>query len=122
VLEEGPQGGQPLIARRDVIASRRLQMLQESEHPLEGQISDPQLADGSPRLRRDEGQEDPQCIAVTPNGSGSKPLLSGQILHEKAVDKCAERDGRHGRTSAIVGANASNRRFASANNSLVIVR
>ena len=46
ILEEGPQARQPLIPRRHLIVPRRLQMLQEAEHPLERQILDLQLTDG----------------------------------------------------------------------------
>jgi hypothetical protein len=42
-------------------------MLQEAEHPLEGQILDLQLTDGPPAGRRHERQEQAHRIAVAAN-------------------------------------------------------
>lgn len=40
ILEEGPQARQALIPCCHLVVPRRLQMLQEAEHPLEGQMLD----------------------------------------------------------------------------------
>ena len=93
-----------------MIVARAFEVLQKPQHPLEGEVLDPQLADRPPRLSRHEQEEEPQCVAVAADGRRSQPLLIGEILGEERVHDGPQRWRGHGRTSCVIGAaNASKR-------------
>jgi hypothetical protein len=90
VLEERSKRRQPLVAG--------LHVPQEREHPVEAEILELQAADGSMRVGRDKGQEQPQGVAVTANRALAQALLLDQMIKKKVVHERAERGGTHGCT------------------------
>src|SRR5262245_38090923 len=98
-------------------------MLEKPEHPLEREILDRQLRDQATRIRRNEGEKQPQHVTVAPNRRRPPALLLGQVIDEEGVHQCADCGAHYGCFSVTAGvASASKRRFASAKRSLGMVK
>jgi hypothetical protein len=121
--KKGVEGSPALIARARMIAAVLLQVLEERQHPIEGQILNRQPSDRSPRLLRDKAQEQPHGIAVAADGAQAQTLLYRQVVGKKRLYQLTE-GGCHGRSPSVsVGAaKASKRRLASFRSVAVIVK
>src|SRR5262249_61138933 len=90
-------------------------MLEKPEHPLEREILDRQLRDKATRIRRNEGENQPQNVTLAPNRRRPRALLCGQVIDEEGVHQRAECGAHYGCFSVTTGeGSAWKRRLTSA--------
>jgi hypothetical protein len=65
VGEEGVQSGEALVARANVIATLSLEMAEELSYALRREILDRKPRDGPVALAGDEGEEQPERVAIS---------------------------------------------------------
>jgi hypothetical protein len=118
------QGSQPLVAGAGLVAPVLLEVADESEDPLEGQVSEREAGDLAALVGRGEHQEQPHGVAVAAHRGRAEPLDRDQVVGEERVQDRAEELGLGHRAASVHAgaAKASNRRPASASRGGVIVR
>jgi hypothetical protein len=124
VVEQAVQGGQPLVAGAGVVAPVLLEVAEEPDDAVEGEVGEGEAGDLAPLVGRDEHQEEPHGVAVAAHGGGAEAFDRDQVAGEERVQDRAERLGLGHRATWVQAgaAKASNRRLASASRGGVIVR
>jgi hypothetical protein len=75
VSKEGVQRCPALVARPDGVAPRLLQVLQEREHLLEGEVLQRQARDRTAMLLGHEAQEQAYRVAIAADRAQAQPFL-----------------------------------------------
>ena len=84
VLEQAVQRGEPLVAGADVVAAVLLEVTEERDHPLEGQIVERQARDLAALLGGDEHEQEPDRVAVAAHRARAEALDGDQVIDEEA--------------------------------------
>src|SRR5262249_42879010 len=113
----------PLVAGADVVAAAFLQVPQEGQDLLEGEVFQGQAGDLAPLGGGGECQQEPDGVAVAADRGGPQPFDRDQVVSEVGVQDRSERLGFHGAAAVQAGsASASNRRLACSSSAGVMVR
>ena len=85
VLGPRTQGGQAAVTGDGSVATLTLQMDQEVQDPLDGDLGERQPVDGSMGLLRQEGKEQSQGIPIGPDRVGTRPAGVLEVLLEEGL-------------------------------------
>jgi hypothetical protein len=88
-MHEGPQRRQARVAGSNLAAALLLQMVQEGQDGGRAPVRHALLTWRWPTPGLNEGQEQPERIAVTGHGMGTGVLLGHQALAEEAMQQLA---------------------------------
>jgi len=118
------EGGEALVACPGVVVAVLLQVTQEADHPLEGQIVEVELGDLGALVLRDISQQKPHRVAVAAHRRRPESFDGDQVVDEERVHEQPELSvAGHGLASDHAGSvNASKRRLASSSSPAVMVR
>ena len=124
VVEEGVQCRQALVAGSGVVTSVLFQVAEEAEDALEAEVTDVELGDLGALVGGDEAQQESHGVSVAAHRRWAETFHRDQVVDEERVHERAERRSvGHVVASVQAGsAKTSNRRFASASSSGVMVR
>jgi hypothetical protein len=95
VLKEAVQRGEPLVARADVVSAFLLEVSQERDHSLAGQIIGRQARDLAAFLSGEEHEQEADRVAVAAHRAGAQALHGDRVIDEVAVQDRAERVAFH---------------------------
>ncbi len=78
------QRSESLVTCGDTVVTYVLDVAQEVEYPIEGQLLELQAADALPGIGRDPRKEQLQGIAIAADRAGTQPLLLWQVIEQEA--------------------------------------
>ena len=105
-----------------MVAPVDLQVTEEAQHDLEGQIIQAQLGDLGPLLLGQEAEQEPHGVPIAAHRCGPQALHRHQMVDEERMHQRPQGPSRVHAWTASVGAKASNRWLACPSSAGVIVK
>src|ERR1700687_5741600 len=95
--EEDVQSREPNIARGDRVLALTLEVVEEGEHDLRGEISESEIRNGFSAVLADEREEQLEPVAVAHRGVGTDLPLGAKVIVKEGMEVSAELvTGAHG--------------------------
>ncbi len=115
VLEQRVDHGEPLVASAGLVAAVLLEMAQESDDSLEGEIAHRELGDVRAFVGCEEQDQEPDRVAVAAHRGWPQALDGHQVIGEERVQQWPQRRVRTHRPVSVHAGSAkiSKRRLAS---------